>query len=553
MKTFRTLLWLALVAVLPLSWGQNAVETPPDALPAEEAAPPAEPSTLPPEEGIVVICPLEEMVDDGMAELVKRTVEEWQTAKAIVFEIDTPGGLIDSAVNITESILDARPTTIAYIKGMGAISAGALISFSCDHIIMEPGTNIGDAAPVYVTPEGAMPTGEKEVSYMRSRMRTLAEINGHNPAIAMAMVDKDMELRAVPLPDGSFRVYSPDILDDEYGDALAPEGTVTREYRETDPTADKLVDIVEGLARELTGTKEEPEEEEIGPQGYRIICARGKLLTLSTQEAKRYGVIPTDASTLDQALAFYELDRYHRLVRDLTPAEALFRWLTNPAVSGILLLIGLAGLYMEFQTPGFGFAGILGLVALALFFGPRAVLGLADWIDIGLLIIGLLLLAAEIFVLPGFGIAGVAGMACILAGIIMSFTLDGFTIPQYEWDFARLADAGKALSIAVIAFAVFAAVMWQLLPRTPLRSFMVLGDSQDAAAGYVVQDEVEEAGLIGQRGVAISMLRPAGRVRIGEKTYHVVSRAEFLGPGTAVIVTQVEGNRLVVEPVKEDV
>ena len=158
---------------------------------------------------IVVVCPIEGMIDEGILVIVKRAVKEAREldATAIVFRVNTPGGRVDSAVNIAAAIGGAHCRTIAYIEGMGAISAGALISFSCDDMIMTAGSNNGAATPVIPSAQGMLPTSEKEVSFMRAKMRALAEANGHNPHIAHAMVDKDIELRGYTGEDGTYHVY----------------------------------------------------------------------------------------------------------------------------------------------------------------------------------------------------------------------------------------------------------------------------------------------------------------------------------------------------------
>ena len=101
------------------------------------------------EEDFVVVCPIDGDILDGIAVVVKRAVtEEAQGAKAILFIIDTYGGRVDSAIDIANTIMEAPAPTIAFIKGRGAISAGALISYACDQIVMAPGANIGASTPV---------------------------------------------------------------------------------------------------------------------------------------------------------------------------------------------------------------------------------------------------------------------------------------------------------------------------------------------------------------------------------------------------------------------
>jgi membrane-bound serine protease (ClpP class) len=236
----------------------------------------------------------------------------------------------------------------------------------------------------------------------------------------------------------------------------------------------------------------------------------------------------------------------------MTWTEVAFRWLTNPTVSSILLLLGVGGLYFEVKTPGFGIPGVIGITCLVLFFGSRAVLGLADWVDIALVVIGVGLILLEIFVIPGFGIAGVAGILCLLTGFVLSFILNDWQLPRYSWDYQRLEDAAWSLSLALGLFLVFVVVTWKILPHTPIYGRLVLADAQLAEAGYVAQTNQEEEENIGLQGEVISMLRPAGRGRFGDKSLQVVSRGEFLKPGTPIVITQVEGNRYVVEPVNRE-
>src|SRR5690606_35066095 len=125
---------------------------------------------------------------------------------------------------------------------------------------------------------------------------------------------------------------------------------------------------------------------------------KGKLLTLTPKEAQAYGLIPTTADSIDQAMAFYEMTGVEKRYIVMTWSEELFRFLTNPMISGLLLMLGLGGLYVEIRTPGVGLPGIVGLVSLALFFGARTVIGMSEWIDLLLMAVGVGLIAVEIFV-----------------------------------------------------------------------------------------------------------------------------------------------------------
>ncbi len=518
--------------------------------------------------GFVVVCPVEEMVDDGLVVIVQRAINEAEGAAALIFVVDTPGGKVDSAIEISNAILTAPCPTIAYVTGMGAISAGALISYSCDHIIMSSATNIGASTPIVMG--GAQPSAEfneKTNSFLRSRYRALGEENGHDPSLGEAMVDADIELRGYLQADGKYFIYR--VREEDEGLSKSERATrdmvkAVRDAFESEinkSVEDLLKEKADQVVREALKKKPAqlvpPELEstmEEGPtvleDGSELVSARGELLTLTSSEALRYGLIPVKADTVDEVMQYYGYGGLRKVMIIPTWAEHLFRFLTSPMISGLLLLLGIGGLYIEIRTPGFGIPGMLGAMCLALFFGSYLVIGLADWLDIFLVLIGMLLILLEIFVIPGFGLAGVSGMICLVVGFYLSLTR--VTIPQYSWDFQRLQDAGQTVFFATLMFMGFAILSWRIFPRTPLARRLVLSDAQDASQGYVVQSSSMASTAIGLEGIATSMLRPAGRGRFGTTTYDVVTRGEFIEKGRPIRIIEAGGNRYVVEERHED-
>ncbi len=533
-RLMSSMRWMAvtLCALVPaLSIAQDAVP----AAPAEKS---------------VVVCKITGEIDPGMAVVVKRAIAEAtkQKSAAVIFRIDTPGGRVDSAVDIATAITAAPLRTIAYIEGMGAISAGALISFSCDDIIMSPGSAIGAATPVIPTAEGLMPTGEKEVSFMRAKMRSLAESNGHSPDLAQAMVDKDIELRGFRGANGKYTIYTvggTPVSDEEQAETTpAPKSPVEEILRTVTgeplpPPQPKPVQEMESAPAVVhdPGTVVYPDDSE-------LIDAAGKLLTLTPTEAEKYGLIPVIANGFNGALAHYELFGANLHIIEPNWAEKVFRFLTSPTVAGLLLMVGLAAIYYEIKTAGFGLAGVVGAVALILLFGAHFVLGLAETIDLVLVLAGIILIVTEVFILPGFGVAGVAGILMLLAGTYLA--LVNFTLPEYSWQYDRLNDVVYSLLLAMGTFAVLVIATWKLLPRSPMYRAMVLNAAQETAQGYTapVQDVAPRVGL---RGKATSTLRPAGRARFGDETVQVVTRGAFIPTGTDVEIIEVDGGRIVVE------
>ncbi len=512
----------------------------------------------------VVVVPVEDMIDDGVHVLVERAIRDHRDAEAILFAIDTPGGRVDSAVKIAETIQNAPIPTIAYITGggWGAISAGALVSFACDDIAMAPGSSIGAAAPVIPGAGGMQPAGEKEVSFLRARMRGLAESKGHNPDIAEAMVDPDIELRARLDDDGQMVVYRPDLGSGPTARNDSPNDDESPGEQPAPSLQEMLERFLEDYGEEGPATPGTPGLDVLGGadpgsaagvamQRFPVIQANdqmvlesGKLLTLTASEAQAWGLIEHTPSTVEQAvLDFgYEDARIERL--DYTWSEALFRFLVNPTVAGLLLMAGMGGLYFEVRSPGFGLPGIIGISALALFFGARYVIGLSDWLDLILVALGLGLIIVELFVLPGFGIFGITGAISLLVGLYLALT--NVPIPEYSWDFDRLRDAGMSLTVAFLSYTLLAAVALRVFPHTPAYRKLVLNDAFTNEAGYTVEPEMDVESSVGMQGKAVTMLRPAGRGRFGGKTYSVVTRGDYIDEGAPIRVVEVRGNRYVV-------
>ncbi|HNR30381.1 MAG TPA: hypothetical protein PKI11_05790, partial [Candidatus Hydrogenedentes bacterium] len=406
---------------------------------AVENTAPIPPESPPLPDEFIVLCPINDEIDDGVAVVVERAVREAAGARAIVFLIDTPGGRVDSAIDITEHIMGARCRSVAFIHKMGAISAGALISFACDDIVMSPASNIGAALPFVPGMEPNVSLDEKSRSFVRAKFRALGEAKGHDPLLGEAMVDPDVALYGYRDADGRF--------------------------------------VIE---KDLRAGSQEEGGEEGPPPGLpaeaRLISPRGNLLTLTAEEAIEFGLIEVKAKDEEEVLGHFGWAELRRVVITPTWAEALFGFLTSPLISSLLLMCGLGGLYFEVRTPGFGLPGIIGLTCLALFFGAQFIIGLADWMDVLLVLAGVVLLGVEIFVLPGFGIAGMAGIGCLFAGLYLSLTR--VPVPQYTWDFVRLSEAVQTLATAAIALTAIMLISWFYLPRTRLLNWLVLAQAE---------------------------------------------------------------------------
>jgi membrane-bound serine protease (ClpP class) len=410
---------------------------------------------------LVYVAPVEGVIDLGLAPFVQRVLDEAAAAgaAAVVLEVNTFGGRVDAAVQIRDALLGARVPTLAYVNRR-AISAGALISLAAQHLAMAPGATLGAATPVQAGQPGGgtQAVSEKTVSYVRKEFRATAESRNRPPLVAEAMVDPDVAIRG-------------------------------------------LID-------------------------------KGKLLTLTTDEAVKHKVAEFRADNLAAALERLGIEGAQ--LRPVSPnwAENVVRFLTHPVLSSLLVTIGMLGILIELRTPGFGVAGMVGAGSLAAFFWGHWLVQLAGWGELLLALGGVALLLLEFLVIPGFGLAGILGILALLGALILSVVGAGAT-PE----FFMLA-AGRIVFALLVAL-VMSFFLLRLMPRTPFGRRLVL--STDLGAP---QDE--QLRWLGKRGRASTPLRPAGIADVEGTRLDVVSDGEMIEPGMPVEVVRVDGNRIVV-------
>jgi membrane-bound serine protease (ClpP class) len=273
------------------------------------------------------------------------------------------------------------------------------------------------------------------------------------------------------------------------------------------------------------------------------VIDKGKLLTLTTDEALQHQVADIRANSLEAVLQFLELSNAEVRLASQTWAETLVRFLTHPVVSSLLLTIGMLGIIVELRLPGIGVPGILGVTSLALFFWGHWLVQLAGWEELLLVGSGLVLLVLEVFVTPGFGLLGLLGLMTLLGGLGLSLVGVGAT-----WEVVVMATGRVVLSLLVALAAALA--MLRVLPRLPLGRRLVLETEMAADAGYASAPPSDRRWL-GQHGTAASPLRPAGLAHLADERVDVVSEGEFIEAGAPIEVVRVDGNRIVVRRIRD--
>ncbi|MFY9738720.1 MAG: NfeD family protein [Candidatus Cybelea sp.] len=404
----------------------------------------------------IIVVPITGTVDDGMAHLVERSVDEANrsNARAILLTVNSPGGLVSSAFRIRDALFSAQEPVDAYVS-QRAYSAAALITLSANRIIMAPGASIGAAEPVEAG--GTVPPSDKIISALRGEFESTAERTHHSPQIAGAMVDKNASL----------------------------------------------------------------------PQYKRS----GMVLTLNTDDAVRAGVAEGTATTLDAALADLKLAGAPLVTQSYSFGETLARFATDPVVSGLLLTLGMLGLLIEMQTLH-GIAGIIGVGALALFFGSHVYAGFSNDFVVGLAVIGLIGILWELHVVPGHGLPGILGAGALLVAVLLAFGL--------PFLFVGVETIATAIVLTVIGFTLTV----RAVPQNAWAQRLALS----AAQGPEYVTSTDFGALRGRAGTATSFLRPAGIASIDGRRIDVLTAGEFIAAGTPIRVVRVEGARIFVEP-----
>jgi membrane-bound serine protease (ClpP class) len=269
------------------------------------------------------------------------------------------------------------------------------------------------------------------------------------------------------------------------------------------------------------------------------LVEKGKLLTLTTQEALKWKVADGQFDTLEALLAHLGFAPQSVVHMQTNWAEALVRVLTHPVFSSLLLSVGMLALMAELLSPGFGFAGMLGLLCVALFFGSHYLVGLAGWEEALLLGTGLVLLALELLVIPGFGITGLLGLVALGAGLFLSF-LGKYPAPGDLWR------AGASLLTALVLTLLGIGVLLLLLPGTPLWSRLSLKARLSNRSPRAVPPPASP--WLGAQGITLTPLRPAGTGLFEGKRLDILSEGGYIPADTPVTIIRIEANRCIVRP-----
>lgn len=409
-------------------------------------------------------------------------------ADAVIFNMDTNGGRVDLMQEILDDLIKLPMPTYSYINNK-AISAGALLAVTADKVIMSPTGRIGGATAISGTgaeiPESV---NQKIVSILKADIRSTAKYKGHPVLICEAFVDKDIDIPGLK-PKGQVLTMDQD------------QATTTTTF--IDPKTSQTITLPPLAAYIAKDTDEMLQRENIWPA---------------------------------QVLSY-----------QMTWSEKLAKMIMS--FKAIILLVGLAALFLEIKSPGMILPAVIGVIALALFFWGSYLADMASFIDVALFFFGLVLLLLEIFVIPGFGVAGVAGITLMVVGLILAMIkLPPPNVPDLSFNYSMLT---RALWTVVLVFIAMIPLFWALakfLPSAPGFRRLILNPQNlaeadaETAALRTGQKLLEPVDLIGKTGEAVTILRPAGMAIIDGQRVDVVTQGDYIEKGTRIRVIEVQGN-----------
>ena len=472
-----------------------------------------------------IAIPMDRPIDSSTFIHVKFALEFFKKkgVRFILLKLDTPGGEVFSAQKIAHHLqmsdIQNHIPVVAYIDNW-AISAGAMLAYSSRFIGITPQASMGAAEPVHMAGERMEAASEKINSAIRSEFRNLATFYNRNPYIAEAMVDKDLIL-------------------------VRRNGEVVKLKNEN----------------EIQSSDE-------------VITEKGKLLTLDAEKLMHYGVADFEVPVHDFTLPITEADSqksqwpagtfplfqqpFFKKIPNAVIIEfqdwrvGLFSILSHPVVASFLFIGMMIGFYIEINTPGFGIFGSIGIVCLALILLSGFSVYAINWIELIILIAGIIFLAVELFIIPGFGVIGMVGILLIIAGIFalmlpnlnqIEFSAKGlYSLAAIDFLHSLLWLCGAF----VVGFIIIVLLAKYVMPRSGLFLRLVLRNEQTCKEDHVTGSKSKDFPKVGDRAEAYTPLRPSGKIMIGKDIFDALAEGGFIDKGEKVIISRLDGNKIFV-------
>ena len=558
---------LLLLGVMPLLYrpagvyaqaGDSAESTAPETDPGPSPKPTS--AMAVPSGGLIAVIEFKGglMYRNQFDSLVRRTDRAINDgADLIVYELDTPGGRLDLAVELSKYIRTLPVPTVAWVNDQ-ALSAGILIASACDEIVMAKHSMTGDCGPI--SPLGTMGSSEraKALSLLLAEFRTNAQDNYAGPTTTDYALFNAMSVLGIDVFEVRHKQTGEVRLVSKADYVVMVDGVSPIDAADVGPSqaGSALVDPESGddLGRPVVTVT----QAEMGNWEFvRQIHNGSNFITLNEKEALDIGLSVKTINSLTELQQHYGGNRIQRYGE--TWSESLVGFLINPFVRGALLLLGIAGLLIEYMSPGLFLPGLVGLAAIVTCIGAPFLMGLAETWHLVLIVIGAALVIYELFTMTTFGVLAVVGLLMFIAGLVLSgvqSASNGLPAPG----------AGRQIVIASMSFVgamllsiPLLVVMTRYFGSLPFMNKLILTETLVSQSDGLAASFTADAGGLGLSAVKVGTtgtvsstgLRPTGRIEVGDELIDVTSTSGFIEPGTLVRVLEVHGNMISVEPVQE--
>ena len=463
--------------------------------------------------------PIEGMINDLKARYFKRALDD--AAKAgctqVVVHLTTDGGTLDGGRQMLDTALSldkGKPSLVAFIDNR-AYSAGAMIAYGHDRIYLTPQATIGDIGVIFQNKDGGMEYApEKIESVVRTLLLNAAQNKGWNGAKLVKMTARNQELWRVTLDAGSEWII---------GDDLAA-------FLTNHPELERKEDHL------LKGTTRVGE----------VVKGKDRLMSYTAKDA------------LDERMASGLVDNLDALYRQMGVEKSTVLDLSptsTESVSWILagwapLLAGLAVLFivLEFKMPGGLFISLAAIAGVA-FFICQFYQDLASYVEVLLMLGGIVAVVLDIFILPTGGLLSALGLMLLGSGLVLSFmpNIDQFNPSAEGWGDNLLG----AFRHSIFALTMMAAGLLVAIGAAPRLKAMRRLSVQTAIDG-TSQTPVTGASLVGRHGVARTGLSPAGFITLdGAEISASSQHGEYVAPGALVEIVELRFGEAVVRPLKD--
>ena len=413
----------------------------------------------------------------------------------ICVTIDSPGGSLVDSLRMAQYLASLDPTevrTVAYVDSQ-ARSDAALIAWSCNQLVMKDDAVLGGP--------GAANLRTRELPELKKAVRAIATDTQRDWSLPVALVDNNFEVDRYVNSRGDLRFFSAEELDEQ-----------------SDPSQwnrDGSIDVTEGL---------------------------------SGRDAKATDLARDLASSLAELRQLYQIEEE---LEGVEPnwAHLAIEQLSSPHIAGTLLFIAWFALIIEVSQPGIGVGGFVSALCFILFFWSNFLSGTAAWLEGLLFVAGVASLVIEIFVLPGFGIFGFGGACLVVASLVLASQT--FIVPRNSYQLQQFASSLMMVAAGLVGAFVSLLTVRKYLPDAPIFNRLMLAKPD---VGEIEERELlaDYRHLVGKRGTAITQLTPSGKARFGDEDVDVISDGELVPRGNDVLVAEVRGNRVLVEPIDSD-